>query len=232
MSKKSASTRSRTRPSRLGSILEALAVLGLAAAALQIVLVVAGPYVLDILPGGLSIFDSDQLMSTRGEVDFPVDFGDRLTTIETESGTRDSATLQAPVELGGPIEVELTFLDPTASQKTIWAIGQLVGPALVIAGIWLVFQILRSMRQGDPFTTPNEHRLWLLALVVGGGGTAYQLIDDFVRMLLIQRSAAADLFARTATISFLPLVLGLLIALLAAVWRIGIDLREDVEATI
>lgn len=232
MSNTSASTRRQTHSSRLGSVLEGIALVGLAAAALQVVLVLSGPYVLDIRPGGMNIFESDQVMNVRGEVNFPIDFGDRLSWIDTDDGTRDAATGQAPVELGGPVEVQLSFWDPTASQRTIWAIGQVLAPLLVGAGIWLVFQIIRSTRRGDPFTATNEQRLWSLALLVGVGGTAYQLIAGFIRMLLIQRSAAADLFAVTATISFLPLVFGLLIALLAAVWRIGIDLREDVEATI
>ena len=211
---------------------EGIAFIGLAAAALQIVLVITGPYVLDVLPGGIESLDSDQVMSTRGEVGFPVDFDDRLTTVETEDGTRDAATGMAPVEVGGPVEAQISFLDPTTSQRTIWAIGQLLAPIMVIAGIWLVLQIVRSTRKGDPFTSENERRLWTLAVLVAGGGTVYQLIAGFGRMLLIQRSAAAELFTITATVSFLPLILGLLIALLAAVWRIGIDLREDVEATI
>lgn len=232
MSNTSASARRQSHSTRLGSILEAVAVIGLAAASLQIILVLTGPYVLDIRPGGMNIFGSDEVMTVRGEVDFPVDFGDRLTTIETEDGTRDAATGQAPVELGGPVEVGLGFLAPTSSQRTIWAIYQMLAPILVAAGIWLVLQIVRSTRLGDPFTAANEQRLWALAVLVGVGGTAYQFVAAFLRMLLIQRSAAADMFVMTATLSFLPLVFGLLIALLAAVWRLGIDLREDVEATI
>ena len=232
MSNVSASTRQQAQSSRLGSILEGIAIVGLAAAALQILLVLTGPYVLDIRPGGMNIFGSDEVMSVRGEIDFPVDFGDRLTWVDTDDGTRDAATGQAPVELGGPVEVALSFWDPTPSQRSIWAIGQVLAPVLVAAGIWLVYQIVRSARRDDPFTTANEHRLWSLAALVGVGGMAYQLVSGFVNMLLIQRSAAADMFAMTATISFLPVVFGLLIALLAAVWRIGVELREDVEATI
>ncbi|MDH5519389.1 MAG: DUF2975 domain-containing protein [Acidimicrobiia bacterium] len=232
MSNTSASARRQTRSTRLGTILEGVALVGLAAAVLQVTLVLTGPYGIDIRPGGMNIFGSDRVMSVRGEVAFPVDFGDRLTWIDTEDGTRDAATGLAPVELGGPVEAELSFWSPTTSQRTIWVIGQVLAPLMVAAGIWLVFQIVRSARRGDPFTTANENRLWSLAFLVGVGGTAYQLVAGAVDMLLIQRSAAADMFAITATISFLPLIFGLLIALLAAVWRLGIELREDVEGTI
>lgn len=37
-------------------------------------------------------------MAVRGELDFPVDFGDRLSWIETEDGTRAAASGQAPVD--------------------------------------------------------------------------------------------------------------------------------------
>lgn len=232
MSNTSASARRQTRSTRLGAALEAVALVGLAAAALQVILIITGPYVLDIRPGGMNVFDSDQVMSVRGIVDFPIDFGDRLTTIETDDGTRDAATGLAPVELGGPVEVQLSFWDPTDSQKWIWAVAQILAPILVAAGIWIVYQIVRSARRGDPFTADNEQRLWALALLVGVGGTAVQFIDGFSRLLLIQRSAAADMFEQSATLSFLPIIFGLLIALLAAVWRLGVELREDVEATI
>jgi hypothetical protein len=217
---------------RLGRVLELLALAGLILIAGHVLLVVTGPNVADIRPSGFNITGADQVMSVRGDLAFPVDFGDRLSWIETDDGTRDAATGLAPVELGGPVQAELTFWSPTRSQRASWAVGQLFAPMLTLAGIWIVYQLVRSTRTGDPFTAENERRLWLLAGVIGIGGTLNSMVTGFTDLLLIQRSAAADLFQVSATITFLPLVLGLVIALLALVWRIGIHMREDLEGTI
>lgn len=217
---------------RLGRALEILAITGLFLIASHVVLVVTGPNVAAIRPFGVDLTGTDQIMSVRGELAFPIDFGDRLAWIDTEDGTRDAATGLAPVELSGPVEAELTFWSPTNSQRVVWAVGQLFAPMLTSVGIWVLFRLIRSMRSGDPFTNANERRLWLLAGVIGIGGTLNSMVKAFTDLLLIQRSAAADMFEVSATVSFLPLILGLVIALLAFVWRIGITMGEELEGTI
>ena len=69
-------------------------------------------------------------------------------------------------------------------------------------------------------------------LLVGAGGVAYSTVAGLARVLLVQRSAAADLFLVVFEIPFLPIIAGLFIAALASIWRIGVTLRDDVEATI
>lgn len=232
MSTISSSAAGSSRLTTLGRGLEFIAIAAMALMALYIVLTVTGPNVLDVRPSFSNLGGGDELMAVRGEVDFPVNFGDRLSWIDTEDGTRDAATGQAPVELGGPVTAQLSFWAPTASQRAAWTIRELLGPAMTIAGVWLVFGIVRSARRGDPFTADNERRLWSLAALVAVGGILYSMVIGFTTMLLIQRSAAADLFVTTATISLLPLVMGALLAMLALVWRIGVGLRDDVEGTI
>lgn len=136
------------------------------------------------------------------------------------------------MELGGPVTAQLTFWSPSGSQRFFWLLPRILGSVLILVGIHLVRRMIRSARSGDPFTAANEQRLWALAGLTAIGGTAYSLIDGFTEMLLIQRSAAADLFVPTATLSFLPLIMGATLAMLAMVWRMGVQLRDDVEGTI
>lgn len=232
MSTLSSSAADSARLNALGRGLEFLAIAVMALLALYILVVVTGPNVLDLRPSLSNVGGGDKVMAVPGQIDFPVDFGDRLSWIDTEDGTRDAATGQAPVELGGPVTAQLTFWSPTTSQRVAWAVRELLGPILTIAGVWLVFGIVRSARRGDPFTGDNERRLWSLAVLVAVGGTLYSMVVGFTTMLLIQRSAAADMFVTAATVSFLPLVMGALLAMLALVWRIGVGLRDDVEGTI
>lgn len=217
---------------RLGRLLELLAIAGMALVALHILLIVTGPNVGDVRPSATNIAGVDRVMSVRGELVFPVDFGDRLAWTDTAGGTRDAATGLEPVELGGPVEAELSFWNPTRSQRASWAAAETFGPLLALAGIWTVYGLVHSTRVGDPFTTENEHRLWLLAGIVAIGGTLDGLVTGVVDTLLIEHSAAADLVRASSELSAFPIAVGLLLAMLALVWRIGIRMREDLEGTI
>jgi hypothetical protein len=46
------------------------------------------------------------------------------------------------------------------------------------------------------------------------------------------RSAASELFIIEFEISFLPIIAGLVIAALASIWHIGVDMRDELDATI
>ncbi len=180
---------------------------------------------------GLGLY-GDTRPAVDAEVDFPVDFGDRLATTEIDDAIVDAATGQAPVTIGEPVIAHFVFTEPSASQRVIWVIWQVTDPLVALLGTWLVFAIVRSARRGDPFVAKNEQRLWVLAFVVGVGGMLTQLLGGFSEMLMLQRSAASDMTSITATLSFLPAILGLGIAVLAAVWHVGVGLRDDVEGMI
>ncbi len=91
---------------------------------------------------------------------------------------------------------------------------------------------MRSSRTGDPFVTANTRRLWALAFVIAVGGTGYSLLSGAAETLLIQRSAAADQIDLSFTVSFLPIIIGIGVAVLASVWKVGVELRDDVDGMI
>ncbi len=166
-------------------------------------------------------------------VDFDVDFGDRFETRSGDDGVVvDAATSQAPVEIGAPVTAHFVFVEPSASQRVIWLIPSVLPPLLALAATWQVFAIVRTARRGDPFVAENERRLWILAFLIGLGGTLWSMVSGFSEMLLLQRSAAADMTEIAATISFLPAIIGLGVAVLASVWRVGVDLRDDVDGMV
>ncbi len=209
----------------LMKVFEGLLVLGMVFSAIGVVAPIVDRPGLGVL--------GDTAPSVDAELAFPVDFGDRLRTIETDDGTVvDADTAQAPVELGEPVMARFTFPEPTASQRVIWVLWQTAGPLLALGGLWLVWSILRSAKDGDPFVRANVRRLWILANLIAIGGTAYSMFSGFASMLMIQRSAAADLAPIEFSVSFLPLVIGIGVAVLAGVWQVGVGLRDDVEGTI
>lgn len=167
------------------------------------------------------------------ELAFPVEFGDRLATIETDAGvTVDRASGQPPVEIGEPVVARFTFTEPTADQRVIWVVWRSLGSVLVVGGLWLTLSIVRSTKVGDPFVRANVKRLWRLAALVSIGGVAHSMVSGSAATLMIQRSAAADLAPIQFTIEFLPLLLGLVVAVLAGVWQIGVEMRDDVAGMV
>ena len=211
----------------LGRSVEVVTLIAMAFMAVAIIATVAGVNGLRVFGGPDGV---DPVMSVVADVRAPLDM-DELLPITVDDFGQASVFGQAPVRATSPT-AHVDFLDPTSSQRVIWLIWQISGPVLGLLVAWPVLQMARSTRRGDPFTPANERRLWTIAGLVATGGIAYSVVAGFARMLLVQRSAAADLFAITYEISFLPIIAGVVIAALASIWRIGVALRDDVHATI
>lgn len=204
-------------------VLEALLIVGMAIGALTITGIVLDRPGLGLLGDGRPTVDA--------ELADPVDLGDRLQTSTDDDG-RVHIAGQAPVELGEPVVARFTFVEPTTDQRVVWVLWQVAGPVLLLIGLGLVLSIVRSARHGDPFVRANVQRLWWLAALFAIGGTGYSLLSGFAAVLMIQRSAAADLAVIQFSVEFLPILVGIAIAGLASVWQVGVGLREDVEGMV
>jgi hypothetical protein len=99
-------------------------------------------------------------------------------------------------------------------------------------GLWLLFRFVSSVRAGTPFTPENGRRLWILALVVGIGGTAVGIYSEWLDAWLISRSAAASAFSVQGFISFMPLFFGALLVVLAVAWGRGLALETETEGLV
>lgn len=214
-----------TQPLAWIRLLEALLIAGMAIGALTIIATVLDQ-------PGLGVLGDDR-PTVDAQVAFPVDLGNEFETTMSDNGiVIDADTGQAPVELGEPVAARFTFLDPSMDQRVIWLLWQVAGPLLVLVGLSLVLSIVRSARHGDPFVRANVRRLWWLAALFAIGGTGYSMLSGFAAVLMVQRSAAADLAVIQFTVEFLPILVGVAIAALASVWRVGVGLREDVEGMV
>lgn len=213
----------------LVKVFEGLTILALALMVLAVISTAVGSNGLGIASGG---WIDGEVMSVDAELDFPVDFGDRLEQIETSRGTVDAASGLPPVGFAGPVTAQLLFWSPTTAQRTAWVLWKIAGPLLGIAGATLILRMTRDARNGDPFSPDNESRLWKLAVLVAIGGSAVSWVGAAVRAWLIESSAAADFVSLTFTLAFSPIIVGIGIALLASVWRVGVGLREDVDGMV
>jgi hypothetical protein len=150
------------------------------------------------------------------------------------------AVLPANVEpTNGYIPVTVTIHDARPAQLFLRLAIDLLPLLLILAALWQLWGLLRSARQGDPFTTANVRRLrkfgWLLLL-------GWPLVAYLTTNL---KAALADTVPDTVTAVTvkltsgllappipLALVFGLAVLVLAEVFANGLRLREDVEGTI
>lgn len=130
---------------------------------------------------------------------------------------------------------QLTFQDPGMASRTAW----LVAIALIPVGLawlwWTLSRLVGSARRGDPFTHRNARRLAVAgALVALGPMLALLAQQAALRWMLAGSTAAgkADIWFRWERVSLWPLGVGLALLVLAAVWRHGVAMREDLEGLV
>lgn len=185
--------------------------------------------IVGVLPGvfgkaGLGIVDIGPAMTVDVTLDTKV--------VVPEAPTGDDGQAGHQVELTGPYDAEVRFPSPTPMQRTLYVLSRLLPAALVLAGVLLLLQIVRSVRRGDPFDGANSRRLATLAVLVVAGGLGgslvYQLVDNY---LLI--SADVDyITVMDLSFSLLPVLAGFGILVLAEVFRQGTRLRDDVDGLV
>jgi hypothetical protein len=158
--------------------------------------------------------------------------GDHTVTLDRVVEPEHLSSLPANVQPANNIPVTVTIDDARPTQLFLRLAITLLPGLLLVAALWQLWGLLRSARQGDPFTTANVWRLrqfgWLLLL--GWPLVAYLT-------MALQEALASTLPANQTGGLFAPpiggaLVFGLAVLVLAEVFAHGLRLREDVEGTI
>ena len=117
-------------------------------------------------------------------------------------------------------------------QQLAWAAGRDLVPVVVfVTAIWLVRRLLRSVRDGDPFTGTNVRRLRSLALVVLIGVPLAIFVSSIFAGSLA-RSAGLPSSGTEITMPGAALLGGLALFVLAEVFRGGLRMRDDLEGTV
>ena len=134
----------------------------------------------------------------------------------------------------GPATIELLLKDATLSERLGQAIPGALLLAMTIAVVWLLFQLLRSIQAGEPFTRGNVRRINAIALIVGFGGLLAQFAQGFADNAIYTtgRVPKPSGLAMVMTFTPLPIVIMLVIALIGEAFRRGIVLRDDVEGLV
>jgi hypothetical protein len=180
------------------------------------------------LAGGVALAASTAVGAVRGGHTVTVD---RVVTAE-----HLTSPLPANVEpTRGYVPVTVTIRDARPAQLLLRLAIDLLPGLLITAALWQLWGLLRSARQGDPFTTANVRRLrrfgWLLLL----GWPLVIYLTTNLEAALAQTvpdpaHVTSGLFDTTPIGP--ALVFGLAVLVLAEVFAHGLRLREDVEGTI
>ena len=162
----------------------------------------------------------------------PIDSG-RARDVTIEAVTRvPTAVSSGPVRLRGTHRAEIALAHPDVQQRILLALPDLFYGALLILVLALFLRMARTLRVGDVFVPENARRLQVIAAAIMALGVFGPAVDAITTHLLISGTNVSPAVPFAYTVSAAPLVLGLLVAALAEVFRQGTRLREDTEGLV
>jgi len=165
----------------------------------------------------------------------------------------DNAQLGIPVSFtvdGQALKVAAPSLNVTAARiskargelqfpppgKATLAVPALVVVAMLAFAIWVIDQlraVLRTLRAGQPFAPANAARIRWIGFAVIGGELARAAIVWRANSYVVSHFSAEGLrFDARPDLSMATLVSGLIILVIAEVFRVGTRLDEDQSLTI
>lgn len=162
----------------------------------------------------------------------PID-SSRARDVTIEAVTRLPASVSSgPVTLRGTHRAEIALAHPNVQQRILLALPDLFYGALLILVLALLLRMARTLRVSDVFVPENARRLQVIAAAIVAVGVLGPAVDAITTHLLISGTAVSPAVPFAYTVSAAPLLLGLLVAALAEVFRQGTRLREDTEGLV
>jgi len=127
---------------------------------------------------------------------------------------------------------EMTVPRPSATVLVLWAITQLAPWMLAAIVLVLLLPILRAAQRGDPFWEGATRRLTGVGALLLIGIPALAIFRFVVAELATEGNSVAPLVEPELTISIPDILPGIVVLVLAGVFRRGVELRELERHTI
>ena len=151
--------------------------------------------------------------------------------VHQEVNADEVSSLPAIVDRPQRVPVTVHIEDARPNQ-VLGSLGRdLPAVTLVVAILWLLRLLLRSVRAGDPFTAANVGRLRAIGFLLVVGAPVASLAMFVCDQWLASTSKAGELGASFAVPGAGPIA-GLGVFVLAEVFAHGTRLRADVEGTV
>lgn len=135
-------------------------------------------------------------------------------------------------EFSGPYEAQVNAYSPTMRQRIAFLGAGFTASLSTVAVLALLLLVVRSLRAGDPFVLANARRLRRIAAVVAVGGTGASALRAWGEHLVLDDPVIRPLVHEQLQITFLPLIAGLGVLLLADVFRRGALMRAELEGLV
>ncbi len=136
--------------------------------------------------------------------------------------------------VGGP-DGGLTIVawDSTRLEQLLSRGDWLVGGLGVLVGALALAPVLGAIAAGRPFQPANSRRLVVLGVTVAVAGVLAPLLPQLAGILVLRRTGLAGArFIDTASVEPTPLLVGALILALAAAFRSGARMADDVRGLV
>ena len=149
----------------------------------------------------------------------------------------DTAVTVPPLDAAGigygPASYAVDAVDPSAGQRLLALVPGLLMAVLVVLSCWCVVLLLRTVASGDPFDPVNVTRLRIIAgaLVLGVPvASVLQVVSDATVLGSLDVAGLDTTF--TLEIPWVPMLAGLVVAMLAEAFKAGSRLRADVDGLV
>ncbi len=133
----------------------------------------------------------------------------------------------------GPASYAIDAADPSSGQRLLDLLPGILMAGLVMLSCWCVVLVLRTVASGDPFDPLNVTRLRVVAgSLVVGAPVAYflRMVGDAMVLTGLDVPGLDTTF--TLDIPWVPMVAGLVVAMLAEAFKAGSRLRDDVDGLV
>ncbi len=149
----------------------------------------------------------------------------------------ESAVTVPPLDAAGvgygPASYTVDAVDPSVGLRLLHLAPGVLGALLVVISCWCVVLLLRTVAAGDPFDPVNITRLRVVAFaLVLGAPVVYllQVVGDARALAGLDLGGLEVTF--TLSIPWVPLVAGMVVAMLAEAFKAGSRLRDDVDGLV
>jgi len=133
----------------------------------------------------------------------------------------------------GSADYSLLLPDPSVRQRLLDLLPGLGYLAIVLVGAWLVLRVMTDIGRGDPFHPRNVRRLRIIGGLLAFGWPIVFFAELTCRFAILTGLDLGDLGPRAGfTIPVLPVIAGMVVALLAEAFKAGSRLRRDVEGLV
>jgi hypothetical protein len=130
-------------------------------------------------------------------------------------------------------DYDVIIPDPTNQQRVLDLLPGLAWLLLIVAGCWIVLRVMGAIGRGDPFQPRNVSRLRALAVLLVIGWPVVASLQAVVAFAILADLDLEEVGPRAAfTLPVLPILVGLVVALLAQAFKVGSRLRDDVDGLV